>query len=339
MGDTGSHFLGYSVVILSLAITQGNTPLSPLLPLIMLGFPILDTVTVMFDRIAKGTSPFTADMNHFHHKLIKLGLYHTESVLFIYILQSLLVIAAILFKFYSEWFLLVGYLFFSSSILVFFPLAERTAWRLRRFDLIDKIIKGRLKELRGKGFFIKFTFRIIETGIPLLIFLTCFIPQTSTAYFSNLSAVLLVILLAIWTFRKTWLHVALTFALYFFIPSLVYFSVMSEPASFDGTLGMLYDLSYLALVFFIIMTLKMTVRRKGFKPTTMDFLILFIALVVPSIAGTYIDDRRLGLMVARTIMFLFSYEVLMGELRGKLDRLAIAAMASLTVVIVRGWIA
>ena len=39
MGDTGSQFLGFSAVSLSLSLTQGQTPLSPLLPLMILGFP------------------------------------------------------------------------------------------------------------------------------------------------------------------------------------------------------------------------------------------------------------------------------------------------------------
>ena len=61
MGDAGSQFLGFLAIVLPVALTQENTPLSPFLPLIILGFPILDTVTVMTERIADGRSPFVAD--------------------------------------------------------------------------------------------------------------------------------------------------------------------------------------------------------------------------------------------------------------------------------------
>jgi UDP-GlcNAc:undecaprenyl-phosphate GlcNAc-1-phosphate transferase len=53
MGDTGSLLLGFSAAFFSLALTQGDTALSPLLPLIILGFPILDTLTVMGERVAE----------------------------------------------------------------------------------------------------------------------------------------------------------------------------------------------------------------------------------------------------------------------------------------------
>ena len=53
-------FLGFLAIVLPVALTQENTPLSPFLPLIILGFPILDTVTVMTERIADGRSPFVA---------------------------------------------------------------------------------------------------------------------------------------------------------------------------------------------------------------------------------------------------------------------------------------
>ena len=77
MGDAGSQLIGFLAVTLSLKLTQGNTPLSPLLPLILLGFPILDTMTVMLERLAEKKSPFAPDKNHLHHKLIRLGFFHT----------------------------------------------------------------------------------------------------------------------------------------------------------------------------------------------------------------------------------------------------------------------
>jgi UDP-GlcNAc:undecaprenyl-phosphate GlcNAc-1-phosphate transferase len=91
MGDAGSQLLGFSAITLSLALTQGQTAFSPLLPLVLVGFPVLDTLTVMFTRIAQGRSPFAADKNHFHHNLMGIGLLHAESVLFIYAIQTVLV--------------------------------------------------------------------------------------------------------------------------------------------------------------------------------------------------------------------------------------------------------
>ena len=75
--------------------------------------------------MSQGRSPFVADKNHFHHNLMKLGLYHPESVLVIYVLQTVLIVAAYLFRYHSEWLLLGGYLLFSAAILAALALADR----------------------------------------------------------------------------------------------------------------------------------------------------------------------------------------------------------------------
>ncbi|MGD0234637.1 MAG: MraY family glycosyltransferase [Syntrophorhabdales bacterium] len=51
MGDTGSQLIGFSLIALALNFTQGRTPLSPLLPLLIIGFPLLDTATVIARRV------------------------------------------------------------------------------------------------------------------------------------------------------------------------------------------------------------------------------------------------------------------------------------------------
>ena len=108
MGDTGSQLLGFLAITLSIGVTQRETPLSPLLPLLLLGFPVLDTITVMAERIASGRMPFSPDKNHFHHKLMRLGLFHTEAVVTIYGITALLTAAAYLLRFHSDWLLVAA---------------------------------------------------------------------------------------------------------------------------------------------------------------------------------------------------------------------------------------
>src|SRR5262245_47965565 len=60
MGDGGSQFLGYSVAILAIDATQRESAFSAALPLLLLAWPILDTLAVMVSRIAAGKSPFAA---------------------------------------------------------------------------------------------------------------------------------------------------------------------------------------------------------------------------------------------------------------------------------------
>jgi UDP-GlcNAc:undecaprenyl-phosphate GlcNAc-1-phosphate transferase len=88
----------------------------------------------------------------------------------------------------------------------------------------------------------------------------------------------------------------------------------------------------------VFLTLRFTRRRKGFKIKPTDFLILFIALVVPNLPDVWIRSQRLGLFAAKMIVLFFSYEVLIGELRGNLGRLALATMAALAVIGVRAFV-
>ena len=123
---------------------------------------------------------------------------------------------------------------------------------------------------------------------------------------------------------------------YLFVPLIVFMSVDHVNGMIPSYFLRLYNLSYLVIVFFVIFTLKMTRRQNGFKTTPMDFLIIFLALVLPELLRDYVEVKDLKIIAAKTVMFFFSFEVLTGELRGKLNKLALLSVPSLTLVIVRG---
>ncbi len=100
----------------------------------------------------------------------------------------------------------------------------------------------------------------------------------------------------------------------------------------------IYNLLFVLLVIFVILTLKFTRRKRGFKATPMDFLIFFIALIAPYVAGTYTKHGEIGAMAAKTIMLFFSFEVLIGELRSRFDKLTFATVCILVVLTTRGFL-
>ncbi len=89
MGDTGALFLGFMIAIFSIKfIVLNRTGTAPLRELIkspaaftfaLLIIPIFDTLRVFAMRIGKGKSPFAADRNHIHHRLIDIGFTHMQS--------------------------------------------------------------------------------------------------------------------------------------------------------------------------------------------------------------------------------------------------------------------
>ncbi|MFG6495413.1 MraY family glycosyltransferase [Fictibacillus sp. UD] len=85
MGDIGALFLGYCIAILSLlGLYKSVTLFSFIVPILLLGVPIFDTAFAIIRRIANKQSIVKPDKGHLHHRLLKKGLSHRNTVLFIY---------------------------------------------------------------------------------------------------------------------------------------------------------------------------------------------------------------------------------------------------------------
>ncbi|PLX86896.1 MAG: hypothetical protein C0614_03420 [Desulfuromonas sp.] len=111
MGDTGAMVVGYVLAFLAVFMTQRPTAaISPMVPVVVLGLPLLDTVWVMMRRLLRGGSPFTADRTHVHHKFLDLGFDHRPTVIIIYGISLFWAVCALLLRGLAEYQLLVFYL-------------------------------------------------------------------------------------------------------------------------------------------------------------------------------------------------------------------------------------
>ncbi len=79
IGTSGVMFVGYTLAVLSILGTAKVA-----VALLVLGVPIIDTFWIIVRRTATGRSPFTPDRGHIHHRLLDLGLSHSQTVLVIY---------------------------------------------------------------------------------------------------------------------------------------------------------------------------------------------------------------------------------------------------------------
>ena len=87
MGDGGSYFIGFllaSIGVVSLFQDVASTAIP--IPFLVLAVPIVDMSAVIIARVSTGSSPFTAECRHLHHRLLKAGLSHRFTVLVIYTL-------------------------------------------------------------------------------------------------------------------------------------------------------------------------------------------------------------------------------------------------------------
>lgn len=100
IGDTGSNFLGFSLSIISiLGVAKTYTFAVIVLPLIVLGLPIFDTLWAIIRRLIKGKSIkaiFKADKGHLHHRIVSKGFGQKQTVLILYGLSATFGIFAVI---------------------------------------------------------------------------------------------------------------------------------------------------------------------------------------------------------------------------------------------------
>ena len=90
MGDSGALFSGFLLAAISITGVMKAATLTILLPFVVLAVPIMDIVFSTLRRICKGKSPFVADAEHLHHKLLHAGFSQKKTVL---ILTSVAIVA------------------------------------------------------------------------------------------------------------------------------------------------------------------------------------------------------------------------------------------------------
>lgn len=96
LGDTGSLFLGITLATTATAANAKQTvATSMLVPVLLLGYPILDTLLVMARRALRGRPMVAADRRHLHHQLLSRGLSHRGVSLALYLLCGLFCLAGI----------------------------------------------------------------------------------------------------------------------------------------------------------------------------------------------------------------------------------------------------
>ncbi len=95
MGDSGSLIIGAILSVLAMKVVDHDTTRlpeylkqipTPVFVMAVVAYPLVDTLRVFIHRSVRGISPFAADKNHIHHRLLALGLGHkgTTGVLYAY---------------------------------------------------------------------------------------------------------------------------------------------------------------------------------------------------------------------------------------------------------------
>lgn len=97
MGDTGSQFLGFMLSAICIqGLFKGYVVISFIIPLLILGLPLFDTIFAIIRRAWNHKPIMGADRGHLHHRLLDSGFSQKQTVAILYIIASILGISAVL---------------------------------------------------------------------------------------------------------------------------------------------------------------------------------------------------------------------------------------------------
>ena len=131
MGDSGAMFLGLMISASAITLTgqvdasaitaenSGSALLPLLLPFTVLAIPLLDFAMAIVRRLRAGRSPFSADREHLHHRIMRMGLTQQRTTVVLYLWTAMFAVPTAIAAFIPIWIaLLVGAVIFALSILV-----------------------------------------------------------------------------------------------------------------------------------------------------------------------------------------------------------------------------
>lgn len=115
MGDSGALTLGALIAGASIVVTGQIDPavvttpqaipafMPILVPILIIIVPVVDFVWAVVRRLAAGRSPFSADAGHLHHRLLRHGHSHRNSVLILYMWTALVSFSAVAFVMFDRY--------------------------------------------------------------------------------------------------------------------------------------------------------------------------------------------------------------------------------------------
>ncbi len=143
MGDAGSTLIGFTIIWILLEATQGQShPITPVTALWLIAIPLMDMVAIMYRRLSKGMSPFSADRQHIHHLIMRAGFTSRQACFLITLAAALMAGVGVLgesLSFIPDWLMLVLFLL----AFMLYGYCIKRAWRVAR---LLKRVKRRLRK-------------------------------------------------------------------------------------------------------------------------------------------------------------------------------------------------
>ncbi len=336
MGDTGSQFLGFTLAFLAIYLTQVCHPaLSPALPLLMLGLPIVDILAVLFLRIRQKMNWFKATRNHIHHRLLDRGFNHYESVIIIYTIQAILVSSAIFMRYEGDWWVTAWYLLVCGLVFVLLVAAERTEWFAHQGNE-ESLVNQTISILKTKGIITVAPVRLVMFLVPLFVAVTPLLVTTVPRDFGIVSSVMFVVFFFELIFGKNGDSITARAAISVVAIFAAYLSVNYAPeniANFE-----IARVFYFALLAIAIAIAVRFSKKISFRVTPTDYLIVFGLLTIAFFANEQFIARDTSVLLIEAVILLYGCQLLIEQRGGRWNVLNLATLSALAVLGGRGFL-
>lgn len=336
MGDAGSQFLGFVLGVAAISLSDSaRGGYAPVLPLLLIGLPILDALGVMMERRRAGLSMFVGDKRHIHHKLLAIGCSHQETVILIYGLQALMVGSAYLLRWQTDWHLLVSYVLLSLPVLALFALSALGELRWTRTASFghDRPFGPEACHAQTLG---ERVLPVMETLIASFLLIGVLLPREVPRDF-GLLALAWGGVLAIGYLAVPRSHPMLIRGGLYVGTAFVLFLSERAPIGLGWPTLPILNLFFLGLALLTVLAM----RAKGetdFQTTPLDWLMIIVVAAAMSLVDMTIGDTRLAPVLARMLVLFFAYEVLLQTRRVMLARWRWLSLWMLVGLGIRAWL-
>lgn len=312
LGDAGSQFLGFVTAALTIFLVERvNQALSPALPLLLLGLPILDTLWVMSLRILAGRSVFSPDRKHIHHQLLDLGFRQYEAVSLIYILHGGLICAGFYLRYASDFLVVTVYAVFCLVVVGTIAIAKAAGWRLHAETEMEAIATD-----RRNSWLLKITWLPTTVTHTLTLAIVLFLVVGALVVGKLQRDFVIVALASIFMLmaggillrgNQRWLSRAGVY-----MSSVMIVFMLAERPNGPWINNLTIDMLLVFMSAVLVLGIR-TTRRDLFRVTPQDLLIVFFALVVPNLTSNYIVQYPVGEILFRLLVLFYVTEFLLNK--------------------------
>jgi UDP-GlcNAc:undecaprenyl-phosphate GlcNAc-1-phosphate transferase len=335
MGDCGSQVLGFTLGFLVVYLTQAaNTSVSAALPLLILGLPVADILSVLYQRIRGGMNWFKATRNHVHHRLLQIGFDHYETVVLIYSIQAAFVVSAVLALYEPDITVALLYAAGVAALFTALAVAERVGWRVPRVRGAESKLSRAIATLKASKATLKGPLLVITAVTPVVMVLSALwmvrIPPDVAA-----AAAMLAVVPAIQIFWPQVIRPALL--------RLAVYATASLPAYLLISGAVPHGVQALIIAVIVVLGLAVVAyvrfsaaERFGTTPT--DFLIVCGVVALSVFGSIEANSRNVVEAVLFATVLMYACEIIVGSTAGTASRrlLQFSTLGSLLIVTLKG---